>query len=863
MEWHLENIDNVLGEVKSSLQGLTSSEAKTRLEAIGPNEIVAGKKKSAGLIFLKQFGDFMIIVLIVTAILSGFLGDITDTIVIIAIVLLNAMIGFMQEYRAERSMEALKKLALPHAVVIRDATPCTVASSSVVPGDVVELRAGDVIAADARIVTAVNLEIDESTLTGESLPVGKQTGPLPGGNISLGDYTNMAFKGTFITNGHGKGVVVATGMKTEMGKIAAMLQVPDMQTPLQKRLKVFGKRLAYVIFFICFMVFTAGYLRGESAVVMLLTALSLAVAAIPEALPAVITIALATAAKKMAKKNALIRKLPAVETLGSVSYICTDKTGTLTLNRMSVEQFAGRTFYGKHFKDQFPGRKDYVELMQAIALNNNAHRNDNGYAVGDPTETALREFARGHGFDRKKIETDFPRIAEIPFDSTRKCMTTVHEHDGRYLSITKGAPEVLLKSIAPGTDISFWQEAVDVMLDKGLRVLGFAVRPLPVLPARIVPSEIEKDLQFIGIAGIIDPPRKEAIQAVNECKTAGIKPVMISGDHPATAATIARRIGIISSSQDRVLSGAELRELGSAQLLREAGNIKVYARVSPEQKLNIVQALQQQGEYVAMTGDGINDAPALKHADIGVAMGINGTDVSKEAADMILLDDNFATIVNAIKEGRRIYDNIRKFIRYVLTGNTAEILTILLAPLLGLPVPLLPIHILWINLVTDGLPGLALATERAEKNIMRRKPRKPDESIFSHGLGTHVLWTGSLLAALTIGVQAYSIFIKDTHWQTIVFTVLCLGQLFYAMAARSESTSIWKLGLFSNLRLMLALTITFLLQIGIIYLPALNRLFHTQPLNLPELIVCLAIPFFLLVIVELEKMTRKTIRSKD
>lgn len=862
MNWHLENIDDVIQELKSSGKGLSAGEAIARLEAYGPNEIVSGKKRPAWMMFIAQFKDFMILVLIAAALVSGFLGDITDTIVIIAIVVLNAAIGFVQEYRAEKAIEALKKMALTNAVVMRDNITTKVVSTSLVPGDIILLRAGNLVPADIRLSEVVDLKINESALTGESLAVDKQTGALHSARLTLGDYYNIAFKGTSVTNGHGMGIVVATGMKTEFGKIAGLLQEPGVQTPLQKRLAVFARHLAYIIFVICAIVFVAGYLRGQNPVVMLLTTLSLAVAAIPEALPAVVTIALAIGAKKMVKKHALVRKLPAVETLGSVSYICTDKTGTLTLNEMRVEKFAGKGFVGNDFEEKFSANDDYKILMQAIALNNNVHRDEDDNRMGDSTEKALNEFAVSHQFKRNEIEKDFPRVAELPFDSKRKCMTTIHRHNGRYMVIVKGATDVLIKKVEADTDIASWEDTVNNMLNEGLRVIGFATRELDSLPGKLVPSAIEKNLQFIGVAGIIDPPREEAKQAVLQCKTAGIKPVMITGDHPITAGTIAKRLGIIESKEDKIITGLELNEITADELNEMVYHIKVYARVSPEQKLRIVKALQGKGEYVAMTGDGVNDAPALKHADIGVAMGINGTDVSKEAADMILLDDNFATIVKAIKEGRRIYDNIRKFIRYVLTGNTAEILTILIAPFFGLPVPLLPIHILWINLVTDGLPGLALATEQAEKNIMHRPPRKPGENIFSNGLGIHVLWVGSLLAALTISTQAYAVFIKDAHWQTMVFTVLCVGQLFYSLAARSENTTIWKLGLFSNRTLIITFLCNFILQMAIIYLPPLNRLFKTQPLSPGELFICLAVPFLLVVVVEVEKIARNYFRSK-
>jgi P-type Ca2+ transporter type 2C len=859
MNWHLTDIKEVLEVTGSSTEGLTTTEAEKRLVTYGPNEIAAAKKKSPFVLFLHQFKDFMILVLVAAAIISGLLGDVTDTIVIISIVILNAIVGFIQEYRAEKAMEALKKMTVANMKVTRNNSVMTVSSAALVPGDIILLEAGNVVPADIRLFETVQLKVNEASLTGESQAIEKQTHKLTAPDLSPGDRINIAFKGTYVTYGRGKGIVVATAMETELGKIAKMLQEPGIQTPLQKRLAVFGRNLAYIVLFICALVFAVGYLRGEDIVLMLLTALSLAVAAIPEALPAVTTIALAIGAKKMVKKNALIRKLPAVETLGSVTYICTDKTGTLTLNKMTVEEIAGTDFYvnTKNEATAIKNTDDYQWLMKAMALNNDVYRDENNAVMGDPTETALYEYAFLKGYNKPELEKQFPRVAEIPFDAERKCMTTIHQYGDKYIAIVKGAMEMLMLKADDVSAAKAWEEPLNKMLADGLRVLGFGIRVFDKLPAEINPDTIENQLRLKGIAGIIDPPREEARQAVHECKTAGIKPVMITGDHPVTAATIAKRLGIIERTEDRILSGAELNNMTAEDLQDVVDHIKVYARVSPEQKLNIVKALQHRGEYVAMTGDGVNDAPALKHADIGVAMGITGTDVSKEAAHMILLDDNFATIVKAVKEGRRIFDNIRKFIRYVLTGNSAEIWTIFLAPFFALPIPLLPIHILWINLVTDGLPGLALAVEPAEKNIMQRPPRNPGQSIFADGLGFHVMWVGLLLAALTIGTQAYAIHINDTHWQTMVFTVLCLGQLMHVMAIRSEKISLFRQGIFSNPQLVITVVITFFLQMGIIYLPFFNKIFKTQPLTAKELIFCIAISSIIFIAVEIEKLIKR------
>jgi len=863
MNWHQIEIKEVLQLTKSTEQGLSAAEAEKRLEQYGFNEITQARSRPPWIIFMNQFKDFMILVLIGTAVISGLLSDLTDTIVIIAIVLLNAVVGFIQEYRAEKAIETLRKMTVTHSRVLRNNTVTSVSSTRLVPGDIVLLETGNIVPADIRLAEAAGLKANESSLTGESEPSGKQTTRLEEADLPLGDYSNMVFKGTHITNGHARGVVVATGMNTELGRIARMLQVPGLQTPLQRRLLAFGKNLAYIVFFICAVVFGVGYLRGEDVVLMLLTALSLAVAAIPEALPAVITIALALGARKMIRKNVLIRKLPAVETLGSVTYICTDKTGTLTLNRMSVEGVAGTGFviHKKNGITGDAGGDPYRQLMKAMALNSDVQMDEEHRFIGDPTETALYEFAAAEGYHKAELENRYPRVAEIPFDSKRKCMSTIHRHNGKYIVYVKGAMEVLMQKTSHHETANSWERPMNDMLTGGLRVLGFATRELEALPDDITPETIENNLSLIGIAGIIDPPREEARKAVQECKTAGIKAVMITGDHPVTAATIAKRLGIMQSDEDRILTGAELKKLSPEELVEIVDDVKVYARVSPEQKLHIVKAMQQRGELVAMTGDGVNDAPALKHADIGVAMGINGTDVSKEASSMILLDDNFATIVGAVKEGRRIFDNIRKFIRYVLTGNSAEIWTIFLAPFFALPIPLLPIHILWINLVTDGLPGLALAAEPAEKKIMKRPPRHPGQSIFADGLGIHVLWVGLLLAALTIGIQAWAIHNHHPNWQTMVFTVLCLGQLMHVMAIRSEFDSLFRQGIFSNRPLVVAVAGTFLLQVAIIYLPFFNEVFKTKPLTITELLTCIAISMTVFIAVEMEKLVSRSRRT--
>ncbi|MBN8783673.1 MAG: cation-translocating P-type ATPase [Terrimonas ferruginea] len=860
-KWYQLSAEDALKETGASAGGLSAAEAGKRLAADGPNQIEGTRKRSPVIMFLRQFADLMIIILMGAAVLSGVLGDLTDTIIIVVIVFLNAIVGFVQEYRAEKAMEALKNMTVATVKVLRDGNTASIPSAEIVRGDIIVLEAGDMVPADLRIIELSHLQINESALTGESVAVDKDMKPIDENDPAQGDILNMAFKGTFVTNGRGKGVVVATGMNTELGRIASLLQEPGTQTPLQKRLAAFSRTLAWVVLGICVIVFLIGYLRGEDPVVMLLTALSLAVAAMPEALPAVITISLALGARKMVRKNALIRKLPAVETLGSITYICTDKTGTLTLNQMTVEAVAGKNFLLDEKNTAETDEEDFQWLMKGMALNNDVTKNEKDESVGDPTETALFNYAADKGFKKDELEQQHPRVAEIPFDSERKLMSTIHQDGDGYFVIVKGAMEILLEK-SDNEEKEKWSELLEEMLANGRRVIGFGIRTLDSKPDDPQPDSIEQSIRITGMAGLMDPPREEAKQAVKECRSAGITPVMITGDHPVTAATIAGRLGIITGKEDRTLTGKDLAELSDEQLDETVLQVRVYARVSPEQKLRIIRALQKKEQYVAMTGDGVNDAPALKHADIGVAMGISGTDVSKEAAHMILLDDNFGTIVGAVKEGRRIFDNIRKFIRYILTGNSAEIWTIFLAPLFGLPVPLLPIHILWINLVTDGLPGLALAAEKAERQIMQRPPRNPGESIFAGGLGVHVLWAGLFLAGITLVTQAWSINVGDAHWQTMVFTVLCFGQLFHVMAIRSEYNSLFSIGILSNKPMLWSIAGTFALQLGIIYLPFFNKIFHTQPLTWQELLICTGAATLIFWAVELEKLIRRRNAAK-
>ncbi len=866
-QWHTKDPEVVTRELGTTPEGLTSDEAKVKLEEYGYNELIERKKRSPVSMFFHQFTDFMILVLIGAAIVSGVIGEASDTLAIVVIVILNAVIGFVQEYRAERAMAALKEMAAPMAVVIRDGKPRAVPARELVPGDVVLLEAGNVVPADMRLLEAVQLRVEEAALTGESVPVEKHTKALTDPHTPLGDRRNMVFKGTVVTYGRGKAIVVATGMNTELGRIASMLQEEEeVKTPLQRRLQSFGKKLALVVLAICAIVFVAGLIRGEEPLRMFLTAVSLAVAAIPEALPAVVTISLALGARKMVRQNALIRKLPAVETLGSVTYICSDKTGTLTLNRMTVEAiWTGSGFHSirdlRHSDFESSGLLSV--LMMSLALCNDARVDATGRYLGDPTEVALTEAAETVGFRKEQLEALYQRVAEIPFDSDRKCMTTIHKRpEGTLLSITKGAVEILVERArslltthgeSPLNKDSVL-EVAETMASEGLRVIAIGVKELEEIPEEI--ETVEEGLTLVGLVGMMDPPREEAKEAVVECKSAGIIPVMITGDHPLTARVIARKLGILEDDRETIITGKQLDALSMEEFEEMVEQVRVYARVAPEQKLKIVKALQDRGQYVAMTGDGVNDAPALKRADIGIAMGITGTDVAKEAAHMILLDDNFATIVKAIKEGRRIYDNIRKFIKYLLTTNSGEIWTLFLAPFIGLPIPLLPIHILWINLITDGLPALALSMEPEEGDVMKRPPRHPKESIFAHGLGVHAIWVGLFMAGMVLSIQAWAIR-TGAHWQTMVFTVLCLSQLGHVMAIRSEKESLFRTGIFSNPYLLGAVVLSILAQLATIYIEALNRVFKTEPLTLAELIICLVLSCTVFVVVEIEKWIRR------
>jgi Ca2+-transporting ATPase len=876
--WYRHSPEEALARLGSSAAGLSGAEARRRFEEHGANAIVEAPSRSTLALLAAQFVEVPILVLLGAAVVSVLIRHWGDAGVIAAILLLNAVIGFFQEYRADKALAALKSMAAPTAVALRDGGATQLPASELVPGDVVLMEAGRIVPADLRLLEAARLRADEAALTGESVPVDKISAALEGEDLAVGDRRNLLHKGTFVTHGRATGVVVATGMHTEFGRIAQLLHgAAELQTPLQRRLAAFGRSLAAVVLVICVIVFVTGLLRGEPWVPMFMTALSLAVAAIPEALPAVVTVSLAVGARRMIARHALVRRLPAVETLGSVTFICADKTGTLTQNRMTAERF-----WCDGEELPVPGASaPWRDFMQALALNNdvsagcgaatdgaNGGTAERPAMVGDPTEVALLVAACSSGFDRAAQEQQLPRIGELPFEAERKCMTTVHRHpEGGYLSITKGAAEVVVQQARSvrrtdgdaAIDRAEMLKVAEHMAAEGFRVMAVAVRrwnsdALPAMAAQT----LEQDHVFLGLVGLIDPPRAEAQAAIADCRTAGIVPVMITGDHPLTALAVARRLGLTTEAR-QVITGPELAALPMEEFERRVRDIRVYARVSPEQKLKVVTALQRLGECVAMTGDGVNDAPALRQADIGVAMGVTGTDVAKDASAMVLLDDNFATVVGAVREGRRIYDNLRRFIRYVVTTNSAEVWTIFLAPFLGLPIPLLPIQILWINLVSDGLPGLALAAESAERAVMARPPRRPDEGLFAGGLGWHVLWVGLLMAALTLGVQAWQVHAgaAQAHWQTLVFTTLCFVQLGHVLAVRSEHDSLWRLGLASNPLLLGAVSLTAVLQLAIIYVPALNTIFHTAPLDALELGLAVGAALCVLGAVEVEKAIRR------
>lgn len=865
MDWWRFTVEETLERLGTCPSGLSAAEAAERLAATGPNALKEAKRRSPLAMLGAQFADFAIMVLMGAALVAGAIGDLHDAAAIAAIVLINAVIGFSQEFRAERAMEALRKMAAGTATVLRRGEPAAVPTMEIVPGDVVVLEAGNVVPADLRLTGAFRLQMDESLLTGESLPVVKTTEALTDADPPLGERMNLVFRGTVVVTGRGSGVAVATGMATELGRIAALVEeTEETRTPLQKRLAAFGRRLALVILAVCALVFFLGFLRGEPFLLMMLTAVSLAVAAIPEALPAVVTIALAFGARRMVRENALIRRLPAVESLGAVTCICTDKTGTLTRNRMSVEcvWIDGKRYPADALRFDEPGGPESPTglFLTACALCSDVKTMPDGILAGDPTEVALLRLARDAGFPVGPLSENFPRLDELPFDPERKRMTTFHRWGDGVVSFTKGAveeviPRAGLLATATGRkpfEAEELQGAWEEMARTGLRVIALAMRRWEEVPPGPHGEEVESDLVLLGLAGLFDPPREEAPAAVAACRSAGIVPVMITGDHPETARAVAERVGILAGGEGETVTGRDLASMSEAELSRRVAGIRVYARVVPEDKLSIVAALQRAGEVVAMTGDGVNDAPALKKADIGVAMGLAGTDVAREAADLVLLDDNFATIVGAVREGRRIYANILKFITYSLTANTGTLVVTVLAPLAGLPLPLSPLQILWLNLLCDSLPGLALAAEAAGPEIMARPPVKPDEGVFAKGRGLFMFAFGTQIGVAALFLQLWAIR-AGAAWQTMVFTFLILNRLTVAQSVRSDRLSLRRVGFLTNRPLAVATLVIVLLQLTVVYLSPLTQVFGTVPLSWRELLLTCACALGMLAVTEVEK----------
>lgn len=897
-QWHATGIQVLEQELTTNLEtGLSTEEVSARKAIHGPNELEEKGGVSPLKLLISQFTNTMVLILIAAAVVSGLLGKTTETVAIAAIVVLFALLGFLQEFRAEKAMAALKRLSVPVVRVRRKGQIQEISARELVPGDVVLLEAGNAVPADLRIAESVNLRIQEAALTGESEPVEKHADPLQQANVPLGDRRNMAYMGTVATYGRGTAVVVATGMSTELGKIATLLQsVKKEMTPLQQRLEKLGLQLAIGGVAVAVLVMIIGLLNGETLEEMFLTAVSVAVAVVPEGLPAVVTVTLALGAQRMLRRRALIRKLPAVETLGSVTTICSDKTGTLTENRMTVTiiDVAGHNLALQDGTQSGSLESQPVEIgltLAAGALCNDASMQPDPQtgryqAIGDPTEGALLVAASQVNLQKSELEKIMPRAGELPFDSVRKRMTTVHrlpaspeslpgplqtlaKAPGSFVAFTKGAVDgllplcshILLKGAAVAIDEN-WRQRIDAaheqMALNGMRVLGMALRWQDDARPR------EEGLVFVGLSGMIDPPRPEVKRAVATCKDAGIRPVMITGDHPLTARFIAHDLGITGNS--RVKTGNDLDRLSPEELAAVVREVSVYARVTPEHKLLIVEALQAQGQVVAMTGDGVNDSPALRKANIGIAMGITGTDVSKEAAEMVLLDDNFATIVAAVEEGRSIYDNIRRFVKFSIAGNIGKVLVMLLAPIAGIPVALLPLQLLWLNLLTDGLLGLGLGLEPAEKGTMKRPPRLPQESIFSGGMGAHVIWVGLAIGLMALG--AGLLYFDpgnpaDKRWQTIIFTSLAFMQMGQALGSRSSQESLFSMGLLTNPVLLGLVVLTIVSQIAVVYLPALDQFFQVTPLGWEEMLVCVGLGVVTLIFLEVEKvwMRRRRLRG--
>ncbi|MDU4961464.1 MAG: calcium-transporting P-type ATPase, PMR1-type [Sporomusaceae bacterium] len=873
--WHALTPEDVVENWLTDPEtGLSTAEAGRRLTLHGYNELTERQAVPWWQLFIAQFRDFMVLVLLCATLISAFLGEYVDAITILAIVLINAVLGFIQENRAERSIKALKKLSAPNAAVIRDGCLQHVPARELVPGDILVHEAGDKIAADARLIASSNLEIEEAALTGESLPVRKASDRAFDEATSLGDRKNMVYAGTCVTRGRGRSVVCDTGPRSEVGRIADMIQdVDDGETPLQRRLEHLGKLLVWGCLAICAVVVALGIFKGEPVFLMCMAGISLAVAAIPEGLPAIVTVCLTLGVQRMIKENAIIRRLPAVETLGCVTVICSDKTGTLTQNAMTVRKVysagsvydvtgSGYEISGSFLrnKQEFDPQKDKnleLCLITAALCNNSVIKQNNvaitglwrkrektGWSVeGDPTEGALAVAAAKAGIWRESLEKAMQRVEELPFESERRLMSVVYRDANAACVYSKGAPDTVLKLCKTycvnGKEMPLDADVLagiykihNEMTSEALRVLALAYRRLDAA----ADGELEQELVFAGLIGMIDPPREEAKQAISLCREAGIKAVMITGDHPNTAIAIANELRLSDQGGGRAMTGSDLDAMSDQEFSRIAGKVAVYARVSPAHKLRIVKALKQNGHIVAMTGDGVNDAPAVKEADIGISMGMTGTDVTKEASAMILADDNFATIVAAVEEGRGIYDNIRKFIRYLLSCNIGEVLTMFVASLAGLPLPLLPVQVLWVNLVTDGLPALALGVDPTEANCMRRPPRHPKESVFSRGLSRKIIGRGLQIGISTVLVFTAVYLLREdlALARTMAFSTLVLCQLFHVFDCRSETYSIFEVGLFTNPYLLLAVAASLAMQLSVIYVPFLSNIFSTVPMTVAD-----------------------------
>ncbi|MGM0097662.1 potassium/sodium efflux P-type ATPase, fungal-type [Enterococcus sp. DIV1083b] len=879
--FYAQEAQYVLEEMQTDANGLTNDEAQKRLSEYGPNELEEGKKKSMVQKFFEQFKDLMIIVLLAAAIISAVVShEVVDSIIILAVVIINAIMGVVQEAKAEQAIEALREMSTPNANVLRNGHTVTIKSDELVPGDIVLLEAGDVVPADLRLLEASSLKIEEAALTGESVPVEKELTVIEGTDVGIGDRVNMAYSNSNVTYGRGKGVVVNTGMGTEVGKIAGMLaSAQETETPLKRNLNELGKFLTIAIIIIAVVMFFVGTIfNNTSWVDMLLTSISLAVAAIPEGLPAIVTIILALGTQVMAKRNAVIRKLPAVETLGATDIIASDKTGTLTLNQMTVEKL--------YVNDKQHAASEDIPLdnmaLKVMNFANDTKFGEEGNLIGDPTETALVQFGMDQGFHVRDLVNQEPRVADLPFDSDRKLMSTIHQQeDGRYLVAVKGAPDVLLgrtsKVLLDGQELPMTNEEKEKILfnntdmaKQALRVLGMAYKYVDQVPENLESEIVENDLVFAGLVGMIDPERAEAADAVRLAKEAGIRPIMITGDHRDTAEAIAGRLGIIKpGDDDAVLTGAELNKMSEEEFAQKVANYSVYARVSPEHKVRIVKAWQQEGKVVAMTGDGVNDAPSLKQADIGVGMGITGTEVSKGASDMVLADDNFATIVVAVEEGRKVFSNIQKAIQYLLAANLGEVLTLFLATLWGWD-SLLPIHLLWINLVTDTFPAIALGMEPAEKDLMKHAPRGRSSNFFSGGVMSSIIYQGILEAATVLFVywsaiqwpvhNTYDAIHADAL--TMAFATLGLMQLFHAFNVKSIHQSLFKVGAFRNKAFNWAILLSFALMLVIFIVPGLNDIFRVAHLDLYQWGIVLGASFAIIPVVEIVKAIQRAMGRK-